>query len=300
MYEQYFERNYGILTPEEQERIRGTKVVIVGCGGIGGVIALALARSGLEQFVLYEHDTYHPSNLNRQIECFRDTIGENKATVIHRKMLQINPDIQAEVFQRALEPEEIDAAVGQGDIILPVADEWPLSINMLDRTIDLGKPAVLAYPVGALARVSTFLPGGPYASECLVMPYRASYETLKTFMEDPDNRRILHYYQSEGAWREDWFAAWCEGENPHAQLCTPVWITGSLAAMEVLKLASKKWKPVAAPRYWHITPTEARIATFSLARRLLSRATKYPWGQDLLPALAKRPRLVKWFTRVIG
>jgi hypothetical protein len=300
VYEQYFERNYGIFNAEEQERIRRTKVVIVGCGGIGGVIALALARSGLEQYVLYEHDIYHPSNINRQMECFRDTMGENKAAVTHRAMLKINPDIQAEVHQRALEPEEIDGAVDQGDIILPVADEWPLSINMLDRTIDRGKPAILAYPVGALARVSTFLPGGPYASECLVMPYRASYGTLKTFMEDPDNRQILYYYQSEGAWREDWFASWCVGEKPHAQLCPPVWITGALAAMEVLKLASKKWGLVTAPRYWHITPGEARIAKFSWARRMLSRATQYPWGQDLLPALAKRPRLVKLFTKAIG
>ena len=47
----------------------------------------------------------------------------------------------------------------------------------------LGKPAIMAYPVGALARVSTFLPGGPYGSECLVMPYRAPYEKLKTFMD---------------------------------------------------------------------------------------------------------------------
>ncbi len=300
MYEQCFQRNYGILTPEEQELIRNTTVVIVGCGGVGGVIALALTRCGLEKFVLYDGDIYRPSNLNRQIECYRGTLGENKAQATYEAMLRINPEIQAEVHQRDLEPQGIDEAISQGDIILPVADEWPLSINMLDRTIDLGKPAILAYPVGALARVSTLLPGGPYASECLVMPYRASYGTLKTFMENPDNRRILYYYQTAGAWREDWFAAWCEGENPHAQLCPPVWTTGSLAAMEVIKLATQKWEPVTAPRYWHITPDKAHIAKFSLIRRMLSRATKYPWGQNLLPALAKRPRLVKIFTKAIG
>lgn len=300
MYEQFFERNYGILTPEEQERVRNAKVVIIGCGGIGGVIALALARSGLEQYVLYESDIYQPSNMNRQIECFSDTIGVNKAAAIHEAMLKINPEIQAEVYQHALEPSEIDAAVNQGDVIIPAADEWPLSINLLDRTIDLGKPAILAYPVGALARVSTFLPGGPYGSECLVMPYRAPYEELKTFMEDPDNRQILLYYQTLGAWRQDWFDDWCVGKKPHAQLCSPVWITGALAAMEVIKLVSGKWKPVVAPRYWHITPMDAHIKKFSLARRMLSRATRYSWGQNLLPALAKRPRLVRLFTRAIG
>ncbi len=97
MYEQFFERNYGILEPEEQERVKNAKVVIIGCGGIGGVIALALARTGLEHYVLYEHDIYQPSNMNRQIECFSDTIGVNKAVAIYDAMLKINPGIQAEV-----------------------------------------------------------------------------------------------------------------------------------------------------------------------------------------------------------
>ena len=300
MYGKYFERNYGIFTPEEQERIQNARVVIVGCGGIGGVIALALARSGFEKFVLYEHDTYQPSNMNRQIECFDHTLGENKAAVIYRAMREINPAIEAEVNERALRPEEIDQAIDQGDVILPVADEWPLSIHMLDRSIDRGKPAVLSYPVGALSRVCTFLPGGPYASECLVMPFRADYETLRRFMDDPNNRRILLYYQTAGAWREDWFQSWCEGGKPHAQLCTPVWIAGSLTAMEVIKVVTRRWDPVAAPRYWHITPEGGRVARFSLARRLLSRATRYDWGERLLPALARRPWLVRLFTRAIG
>ena len=176
MYEQLFERNFGILNPDEQDRVRKAKVVIIGCGGIGGVIALTLARSGLEHYVLYEHDTYQTSNMNRQIECFSDTIGVNKAAAVHEAMLKINPEIQAEVYPHALTPGEMDTAINQGEVIIPAADEWPLSINMIDRTIDLGKPAIMAYPVGALARVSTFLPGGPYGSECLVMPYRAPYE----------------------------------------------------------------------------------------------------------------------------
>lgn len=300
MYEQFFERNYGILEPEEQIRVKNAKVVIIGCGGIGGIIALALARSGLEHYVLYEHDIYQPSNMNRQIECFSDTMGMNKAAAIYDAMLKINPEIQAEVYQRALEPDEIDSAVSMGDVIIPAADEWALSIHMIDRTIDLGKPAIMAYPVGALARVSTFLPGGPYGSECLVMPYRASYQELKVFMDDSANRQILYYYQTAGAWRQEWFDEWCVGKKPHAQLCTPVWITSSVAAMEVIKLVSGRWQPVAAPSYWHITPEDARITKFSLARRLLSRATQYPWGHDLLPALAKRQKLVRLFTRLIG
>jgi hypothetical protein len=300
MYEQYFERNYGIFSPEEQARIRKARVVIVGCGGIGGVVAVALARSGLEHFVLYEFDAYQPSNMNRQIECFTDTMGVNKAFAVREALLNINPEIDITLCDRALEPNEISEAVQQGDVICPAADEWPLSIVTLDTAKDMGVPAILAYPVGALARVSTFLPDSPYASACLVMPYRSSYPELKAFMEDPDNRRILQYYRTEGAWTQEWFDGWCEGMLPHAQLCSPVWVTGALAAMEIIKLVSRKWKPVVAPRYWHITPEGARIARFGLARRLISRSLQRPWGKALLPVLARRPGLVRLFTRAIS
>jgi hypothetical protein len=299
MYEEYFERNYGVFSHEEQERIRRARVVIIGTGGIGGIVAVALARSGLEHFVLYEHDTYQPANMNRQINCYTDTLGVNKAVSISESLVKINPDVDIRLCDRALRPDEIETAIRQGDVICPAADDWALSIVTLDTAKDMGVPAILAYPVGALTRVSTFLPESPYASECLVMPYRMAYPELSAFMEDPDNRQILLYYQTVGAWSQEWFDGWCEGALPHAQLCTPVWITGALAAMEILKVISGKWEPVVAPRYWHVTPTGARIAKFGLARRLLSRSTRRPWGKALLPALARRPGLVRMFTRLI-
>ena len=300
MYEEFFIRNYGVFTPDEQARIRAGKVVVIGCGGIGGVVTSALARSGLENFVLYEFDTYEPNNMNRQITCFTDTLGTNKAVTVRETLLKINPEINVTVIKRALEPDEIGEAIKQGDVVIPAADNWALSIVFLDTAKDLGVPAVMAYPVGALARVSTFLPDSPYASECLVQPYKYPYAELKSFMDNPENRRILQYYRTTGAWTQEWFDDWCEGKQPHAQLCPIVWITGTLAAMEILKVVSGRWKPVSAPRYWHITPTGARIAKFGLARRLLSRTSRRPWGQALLPALAKRPWLVRLFTRVIS
>ena len=300
MYEQLFERNYGVFTPEEQKRIRDARVVIIGCGGIGGVVSIALARSGLGHFVLYDYDTYQPSNMNRQITCFEDTLGVNKAIMTQEAILKINPEAEVEVCPEILRPDEIGQAIQMGDVFLPAADEWPLSIAALGMAKEMGKPAIMAYPVGAMARVSVFLPDSPYAAECLVMPYKTGYDGLKAFMDNPANRSILHYYRSEGAWTQAWFEEWCVGKRPHAQICTIVWITGALAALEIIKLVSGKWPVVAAPRYWRITPTSARIARFGLARRLLSRQVRRPAGQALLPFLAKRPWLVRLFTRLIS
>ena len=295
-----FERNLGIFTPQEQARIKDGKVLIIGCGGIGGVVAQALARSGLGRFVLYDFDRYQPSNMNRQITCYTDTLGVSKALITQEAIYRINPEAEVEVCDQPLRPEEIFEVMKQGDVVMPAADDWALSIVMLGAAKEAGKPAVMSYPAGALGRVSTFLPDSPYAAECLVMPYKVPYEELKVFMDNPDNRRILDYYCTEGAFTQEWFDGWCEGSLPHPQLCTIVWITGALAAMEIIKLFSGKWEPVAAPRYWHITPEGARIARFGLARRLLSRHLGRSPNQALLPALAKRRWLVRLFTRLIS
>jgi molybdopterin/thiamine biosynthesis adenylyltransferase len=300
MYEEIFERDFGVYTVEEQGRIRKARVVIIGCGGIGGVVALALARSGLEHFVLYEYDVYSISNLNRQIACYCDTLGINKAVCIRDAILKINSEADVTLFTEALKPEEIGKAIEMGDVFMPAADEWPLSIAALGMAKDMGKPAIMAYPVGALARVSTFLPDGPYAAECLVQPYKAGYEELKVFMDNPANRSVLQYYCTEGGWTKEWFEDWCQSKKPHAQLCTTAWITGTLAALEILKLVSGKWEVVAAPRYWRITPTSATIARFGIGRRIISHLLSKPSGQRMLPLLTKRPWLIKTFTRLIS
>jgi len=298
-YEELFQRNLGIFEPREQERIREAKVVIIGCGGIGGVVAIVLARSGVGHFVLMDPDTYRPTNMNRQVTCFTDTIGINKAVSIKEAILKINPEAKVMVHERGLKPAEIEELIEPVDIIMPAMDDWPLSLMVFRVAKRLGKPAVMAYPVGALGRACTFLPDGPSAEECLAMPFGLPYDELKEYMETPEYRRVLHYYVTEGAWREEWMDRWCEGELPHAQICTMVWITASLAAMEIVKLITGKWKPVAAPRYWHITPTTARIKKFGLSRRLVSRLSRRRWIQQRLPWLTRRKRLLRLFTRMI-
>jgi molybdopterin/thiamine biosynthesis adenylyltransferase len=299
-YEDLFERNMGIFTDAEQARIRDARVVIVGCGGIGGVVAVALARSGMQNFVLMEYDTYSLSNMNRQIACFSDTLGMNKAQVVRDSILKINPECKITIYEKALTGDEIDDVIRMGDVIMPAADDWAISITLLGRCKELGVPAIMSYPVGALGRVSTFMPDSPYAAECLAMPFACSIDDLRAFQNDPDHRRVLLYYQTQGGWRQDWFDQWVDRKKPHAQMCTIVWITATLAAQEILKLVSGKWKPVIAPRYWLVTPEGSRIKKFGFGRRLMSRLSTRPSGKKLLPWIARRPWLLKAFTRAIS
>lgn len=297
-YQELFGRNLGIFSVDEQERIRNSRMAIIGCGGIGGVIALVLARSGVEHFTLVEKDCYEKSNMNRQIACFQDTLGQNKAECVRDEILRINPEVEVTVEARALAAEDIPRLAQMGDVILPVMDEWPLSLTCLEQVRKV-KPAVMAYPVGALGRVSVFTAQSPTVADCLVMPAGFGYQQLEDYTNRPEARRLLMYYQTEGGWREDWFDQWTEGKKPHAQIAPIVWMTSCLAAMEAVKLVTGHWKPVVAPYYWYVTPTDARVRKFGLGRKLASRMSRHEWVLRRLPNLSRNKTLVRWFTRLI-
>ncbi len=299
-YEEAFWRNLGIFTPSEQARIRAARVLIIGCGGVGGVVAQVLARSGVEHFTLMDPETYEPSNINRQICCFCDTFGRSKAQCTKECILRINPAANVTALERALEMSEAAEVVRRFDAVVCAADDWPLSMLTIDVARSVGTPAVMAYPIGAFGRTTTFLPSSPSAAECMSMPLGLGYEELKAFTESPEVRRVALYYLTEGEWQEEWFEEWCEGRRPHAQLCITVWLVSVLAALEVIKIVSGRWPPVVAPRYWYVCPTGARIKKFSLARRLISRLAAREWARRRFPALARHRRLLRLFTRLLS
>jgi hypothetical protein len=179
-------------------------------------------------------------------------------------------------------------------------DEWPLSLTALEVVRKKGRPAIMAYPVGALGRVSVFTADSLSVAECLAMPYGFDYAQLKEYTRRPEARRLLQYYVTEGEWTEEWFDRWTEGRAPHAQLASIVWITSCLAAQEVIKLVSGRWKPVVAPYYWHITPDNARIKRFGRGRRLISRLSRRERLQRTFPRLTASKPLLRWFTRLLG
>ena len=59
MYEQLFERNYGIFSPEEQQRIRAAKVVIIGCGVVGAAIAYQLSQVKGLNITVFDQTNQH-------------------------------------------------------------------------------------------------------------------------------------------------------------------------------------------------------------------------------------------------
>ena len=266
-YEDLFRVNLGIFSEEEVGRIRKTRVFIGGCGGVGGVIAIVLTRSGVENFVLCDPGKFEPSNVNRQITCFVDTLGKNKAEVTAKEMRRINPRVRVEISDCRL--EEVEKRIPEVDVVVPAADDFAWSIMVARMARNHGKHVVVAYPTGMLGRV-TVIPPDQALERLFGLPPSLPYPVLKRLMNSPRLRKMfakeLEFYKKEGRWREEWFDQFLEMKVSLPQICPMVWATACLAALEVLKLATGSFKPVQAPKHWYITPEGVYIKEFKPPR----------------------------------
>lgn len=94
LYQSIFSRNKGIL---ETDVMKTKCAVIIGCGSVGSLVAMELARAGVEKYVLCDADTLEYHNVCRH-QCGIEDVGDLKVNALKRKILNINPKAHIESF----------------------------------------------------------------------------------------------------------------------------------------------------------------------------------------------------------
>lgn len=120
-YREMTRRNQPSLSRKEQDALRATRVLVAGCGSIGGATVVPLVRLGIECFVLCEPGDYELNNLNRQAADLGD-IGRNKAEVQAARARAINPEVEVLVDPDGVTEENVDWLVGTTDIVIDGVD----------------------------------------------------------------------------------------------------------------------------------------------------------------------------------
>ena len=91
--ENWCSRTEILLGAENVKKLQNATVAVFGIGGVGGFAAEALARSGVGNLELIDHDAVSVSNINRQIVALHSTVGRYKVDVMKERILDINPEI---------------------------------------------------------------------------------------------------------------------------------------------------------------------------------------------------------------
>ena len=161
-YDEAFSRNIGLLTEEEQTRVRGARVAVGGLGGVGGNHVLALARIGFGSFSLADLDHFELANMNRQAGASVNTLGRSKVEVTAEIVRAINPDADLRLFPNGITRENIgdflDGAVAAVDGI----DFFNMDARRLlfREARARGIHALTSAPVGFGATLHVFSPTG--------------------------------------------------------------------------------------------------------------------------------------------
>lgn len=143
-YETFTTRNIGFVSEAEQRRLHAASVFVCGTGGMGGAAIQALARAGIGRLVLADIDRFEMSNLNRQVFCFTDTIGRQKAEATRDLCLKINPDLDIAVFGPDW-TERVETLVAKADVVINGTDDLGASLLLYRTARRHGKTVIDAY-----------------------------------------------------------------------------------------------------------------------------------------------------------
>ena len=114
------------------EKLRNSRVIVFGVGGVGSYTVEALARSGVGQITMVDFDEISESNINRQLHSLRSTIGKSKIDVMKDRILDINPDCKVELVKR-LVYDDVDEVLGNNkyDFVVDAIDVIGSKINLI-------------------------------------------------------------------------------------------------------------------------------------------------------------------------
>lgn len=196
---------------EGQKKLLDTKVVIVGSGAIGSIAAMYLAASGIGTITIADFDTVDISNLQRQIVFTESDTGKKKVITTAERLRGLNSEIQIVAIDSLLSGRNIESILNECDIVVEGSDNPNTKYLVSQACERLGKRYCLAGVSQFSAQVMSWQPG------CI------GYSDI--FPEAAEEGQFLPC--SIGG------------------VCGPLTgMTGSLQAVEVIKMAAGVGKPL--------------------------------------------------------
>ena len=120
-----YARNIPALTRAECEVLRQKRILVVGCGGLGGHIIDQLARIGVGFLRVVDGDVFEASNLNRQLLSSVPLLGVSKAKAAADHIARVNPDVAVEAAEAFLSESNAESLLENCDIVMDALDNIP-------------------------------------------------------------------------------------------------------------------------------------------------------------------------------
>ncbi|MDY0251131.1 MAG: molybdopterin-synthase adenylyltransferase MoeB [Pseudomonas sp.] len=195
-----------------QLRLKNSKVLIVGLGGLGSPVALYLAAAGVGELYLADFDTLDVSNLQRQIVHDTAALGVLKVQSAQMRLQSLNPHIELQTVSEKLTPENLPALLQAVDLVVDCTDNFTIRSQLNAACFAAQKVLVSGAAIRGEGQVSVY---------------------------DPNNVQSPCYHCVFGDGEEEGLT--CSEAGVLGPL---VGLIGSLQALEVLKMIANFGEPL--------------------------------------------------------
>lgn len=120
--QEFLHRTIKLLGENNVAGLRNKRVAIAGCGGVGGAVAITLARAGVGKFTLADPGLFDPPDINRQWAANTDSLGKNKADVYRDVLKSINPAVEITSFPEGITDANPESFMEGADILIDCLD----------------------------------------------------------------------------------------------------------------------------------------------------------------------------------
>src|SRR4051794_35726531 len=150
-----------------QERLKASKVLCIGTGGLGSPLTLYLAAAGVGTIGLVDFDVVDVSNLQRQIIHFTGDVGRPKVESAREKLQAINPELAIDVHEHPIDSSNALEIFAGYDVIVDGTDNSPPRYLANDACVLRGKPNVYGSIFRFDGQASVFFPPHGPCYRCL-------------------------------------------------------------------------------------------------------------------------------------
>ena len=187
-----------------QKKIKKSKVLIVGLGGLGCPVAECLCRAGVGTIGLIDHDKVDLSNIHRQSMFTTKDINKHKVIVVSDRVKKINPNIKIKSFKKKLNRSNIENLISDFDIIIDGTDNFASKFLVNEFTRKLKK----IFVCGAISKFDGHIFSFNFSKDKRLC--------LKSFYQTIPNDEVLN----------------CEADGVVGTIAS---VVGSIQANEVIK-----------------------------------------------------------------
>ncbi len=154
-----YERNIPALSEAECVLLREKRVLVVGCGGLGGHIIDQLARIGVGSIRAVDGDVFEPSNLNRQLLSQVPLLGVSKAKAAAEHIARVNPDVLVEAAECYLTEDNAAELLAGCDVVMDALDNIESRKILAAACAEAKIPYIYGAIQGWVAQAAISMPG---------------------------------------------------------------------------------------------------------------------------------------------